>query len=282
MTIAPAAATVTVEVIRTGELRMPYAYAYRPAGNPLGKVADVVRAGTETLRSPCLAFVLRHPEAGTILVDTGFHQDANGDRRRDFGLPMSLMFAKLRTPGEPFDEQLRARGVVPEDVERVVMTHLHVDHTSGMRLLPNARFTIERREWRAATARGATAKGFVGHHLPPEERVDLVDLGGEGEPHGPFDRTHDLLGDGSIRLLATPGHTPGHTSLLLRAEDGRTVLLAGDAAYTLRNVREGILPLLTADDTAYRDSLRQLAEFDEREPDATIVPSHDPDAWRDL
>ncbi|HEX8645574.1 MAG TPA: N-acyl homoserine lactonase family protein [Thermoleophilaceae bacterium] len=269
---------VEVEAIRTGELRMPYVYAYRPEGNPLSRLAGLVRPAGKALRAPCVAYVLRHPEAGTILVDTGFHRDAASARREDFGLPMSVMFGGLKVD-DPFDDQLRARGVDPGAVERVVMTHLHVDHTSGMRLLPSARFTIARAEWSAATARGAVAKGFVGHHLPDESRVDLVD---PGEPHGPFARTLDLLGDGSVRLIATPGHTPGHMSLLLRAAGGRTVLLVGDAAYTLRNVREGILPLLTASDRAYRESLSQLAAFAEREPEATLVPSHDPDAWREL
>ena len=277
MTTAATATTVEVEVMRTGELRMPYAYAYRPEGNPLSRIAGLVRPGGDALRSPCLAFVLRYPEAGTILVDTGLHADASEDLRKDFGLPMSVMFRGLRAPSDPFDEQLRARGVDPAAVERVVMTHLHVDHTSGMRLLPNARFTCTRAEWRAATARAAAAKGFVAHHLPDESRMDLVDLDA-GEPHGPFSRTLDLLGDGSIRLVSTPGHM----SLLLRASGGRTVLLAGDAAYTRRNVREGILPLLTASDRAYRRSLREIAAFAEREPDATLVPSHDPDAWREL
>ena len=282
MTTVPAATTVQVEVIRTGELRIPHAYAYRPAGNPLSRLAGLVRPAGEALRSPCLAFVLRHPEAGTILVDTGFHADAACDRRKDFGLAMSVMFRGLRASSEPFDEQLRRRGVDPAAVERVLMTHLHVDHTSGMRLLPNARFTVNRREWAAATGRGAAAKGFVAHHLPDESRVDLVDLDAEGRPHGPFGRTIDLLGDGSIRLVSTPGHTPGHTSLLLRASGGRPVLLVGDAAYTRRNVRAEILPLLTADDRAYRESLREIAAFAEREPDATLVPSHDPGAWREL
>jgi glyoxylase-like metal-dependent hydrolase (beta-lactamase superfamily II) len=277
-----AAVEVRVEVIRTAEIRMPYVYAYRPDGNPLSRVAGLVRPGGEALRSPCLAYVLSHPQAGTILVDTGFHPDASEDPRKDFGLPMSLIFRGLRTPADAFDQQLRARGVDPAAVERVLMTHLHVDHTSGMRLLPNARFTIAEREWSAATARGATGKGFVAHHLPGAAKVDLVDFRTGGKQHGPFSHTLDLLGDGSIRLVSTPGHTPGHMSVLLRASGGRTVLLVGDAAYTLRNVREGILPLLTASDRAYRRSLHEIAAFAESDPHATLVPSHDPDAWREL
>ncbi|HEX8743489.1 MAG TPA: N-acyl homoserine lactonase family protein [Thermoleophilaceae bacterium] len=264
------APAVEVTVLPSGELRMPNAYAYRLHLDP------------GVMRAPCLAFALRHPEAGTILVDTGLHPDAHRSLRDDFGLPMSLTFATLRPTAEPFDAQLRGIGIEPEEVERVVMTHLHVDHTSGMRLLPNARFACARDEWRAATGRGAGAKGFVAHHLPPEERMELVAFEEDGEPHGPFARAIDLLGDGSIRLLSTPGHTPGHMSVLVRAADGAQVLLVGDAAYTMRNVEEQLLPLVTADDSAYARSLRELKAFAEAEPDATLVPSHDPDAWHDL
>jgi glyoxylase-like metal-dependent hydrolase (beta-lactamase superfamily II) len=151
-----------------------------------------------------------------------------------------------------------------------------------MRLLPNAEFVLAREEWAAATGRGSGAKGFVAHHLPPAERVRAVDFGADGEPHGPFARTVDLFNDGSVRLVSTPGHTPGHLSLLLRTPGERLVLLVGDAAYTLRNVREQVLPLLTAGDRRSRESLRELAAFAESEPGATLVPSHDPDAWREL
>jgi glyoxylase-like metal-dependent hydrolase (beta-lactamase superfamily II) len=192
---------------------------------------------------------------------------------------MSLMFRSLRVADTPYLEQLRERGVDPDRVERVVMTHLHVDHTSGMRLLPAARFTIAADEWGGARKDGARG-GFVSHHLPPESRVDLVDPESDGEQHGPFRRTLDLLGDGSIRLVSTPGHTPGHMSVLVRTEGDRQVLLAGDAAYTLRSIEEQRLPLLTVDDERYARSLAELKAFTEDDPDAIVVPSHDPDAWR--
>jgi glyoxylase-like metal-dependent hydrolase (beta-lactamase superfamily II) len=69
---------------------------------------------------------------------------------------------------------------------------------------------------------------------------------------------------------------------LLRLEDGRKVLVAGDAAYTLRSIREQILPMRTADDRASRRTLAELKAFAELEPDAILVPTHDPDAWRQL
>jgi glyoxylase-like metal-dependent hydrolase (beta-lactamase superfamily II) len=226
--------------------------------------------------------VIRHPGAGVLLIDTGLHPDARADLRKDFGLAMGLLFSGIKPAAIPFDEQLRARGVEPEEVERVVMTHLHVDHTSGMRLLPNARFICTQSEWRAARGRLAAINGYAAHHLPPMSRMKLVDLEVEGEPYARFDHTLDMFGDGTVRLIFTPGHTPGHQSLLVELESGQGVFVVGDAAYTVRSIHEELLPLLTADDEASRRTLRQLNTFAREHPEVTLVPTHDPDAWRSL
>ena len=264
---------VEVHPIAFAQLRMPRAYVFRPHG--LGGLRG-------TLPAPCLAYVLRHPREGTLLVDTGLHADAATDLRRDFGLAMSLLFRDMRPSAEPYDAQLRSLGVDPDDPLRVLMTHLHVDHTSGMRLLPNARFVCTREEWAAAQAPRASAKGFIPHHLPGATRVDLVDFARDGERFGPFERTIDLLGDGSVRLVSTPGHTPGHMSVLLGDANGREVLLVGDAAYTTESIQRQVLPLLAADDSRYRASLAELKAYADGHPDALLVPSHDDHAYREL
>ena len=84
-----------------------------------------------------------------------------------------------------------------------------------------------------------------------------------------------------MRLISTPGHTVGHMSVLLRVAGDRRVLVVGGAAYTLRNIREEILPLLTADDETSVQSLRELKAFADSEPEAILVPSHDPSAWHE-
>ena len=71
-------------------------------------------------------------------------------------------------------------------------------------------------------------------------------------------------------------------SVLLRLAEGRQALLVGDAAYTLRSIDEGILPMLTDDDRASRGSMAQIKAFRDAHPDAVVVPTHDPDAWRAL
>src|SRR5213080_2008783 len=143
---------VDVEVIVTGNVPMPHAYVFRPeGGNPLLRAAQVfLPGGGETVKAACLAYVLRHSSAGTILIDTGFHRDASTSPRKDFGTFMGLVARGVRPAGTPYDERLRELGVEPREVERVIMTHLHFDHTSGMRLLPNATFVTTRREWKAA------------------------------------------------------------------------------------------------------------------------------------
>ena len=114
---------------------------------------------------------------------------------------------------------------------------------------------------------------------PPQSRMRLVDFDADGEAYGPFARTIDLVGDGSIRLVSTPGHTPGHLSVLLHEVRGREVLLVGDAAYTVRAIREQIFPMLTDDDATYARSLRALKAFADERPEAILVPTHDPQAW---
>ncbi len=151
-----------------------------------------------------------------------------------------------------------------------------------MTLLPEARFACSRTEWAATNARLATAQGYVAHHLAPEERMEFVDFEADGVPFGPFAQTTDLLGDGSVRLIFTPGHTAGHLSVLLKLAGHRFALLVGDAAYTLRSIDDELLPMITADDAASRRSLRALKRFADADPEAILVPTHDPEAWQAL
>jgi glyoxylase-like metal-dependent hydrolase (beta-lactamase superfamily II) len=275
-------AEVELDVIVTAKVKPPLGYVHRGSGPTLVQVLKLVAPGGKTLDSPCLAYVVRHPTAGTLLIDTGMHADAASDLRKEFGLAMSLVFRGIEPAAQPFDEQLRRCGVDPCEALRVIMTHLHVDHTSAMRLLPEATFVIAREEWEAAHQPRAAGKGYVGHHLPPESRAELVDFGADGEGYGPFAQTIDLLGDGSVRLVSTPGHTVGHLSVLLRVAGGREVLVVGDAAYTLRSIEEQILPLFTVSDKRYAATLAELNAFADARPEATLVPSHDPAAWRVL
>src|SRR5207302_8641251 len=89
-----------------------------------------------------------------------------------------------------------------------------------------------------------------------------------------FAKSFDLFGDGSVRLVSTPGHTLGHQSVVLRTGSGE-VLVVGDAAYTERELRGEVMPLIVADSHLHGRSLREMRRYVAQTPAAVVVPGHD-------
>src|SRR6202011_1262836 len=116
--------------------------------------------------------------------------------------------------------QLRQLGIAPDSVRHLVQTHLHIDHTGALGHFPDATVVVHARELEAArAAESPMASGYVrADYERPELRWKTVD----GDT--------DLFGDGAIRLIETPGHSAGHTSLLLRLDESGPVLLTADAS----------------------------------------------------
>ncbi len=266
---------VRLRQIRTGTVPLAPGYVLRgERGGPLGR--GVARA--DMLDCPIGAWLAEHPAEGPVLIDTGMHPDVASDPARNLGRAGALVARGLKmAPGEHVPGRLAAWGIDPGEVRTVVMTHLHADHTSAMSELPAATFVVTPQEWSTARGRLAFLNGYLGRHLPPAARVREVDVA-SGEPWEGFAHTVDLFGDGTLRLLWTPGHTAGHVSVLVEAEDG-PVLVVGDAVYTLRNLGEDRLPWRTADDAASRATMAELRAFAERRREVRLVPTHDPDCW---
>ena len=273
-------ATVRVHPMRCGEILIPPRALDPPTGPAVG-----LRVGLTTRRSrwtwiPVPAFLVEHPTAGRLLIDTGFHASVQVDARTSLGRRQAWMLPARQAPGESAPEQLRARGVEPDEIAVVVMTHLHNDHVSGAAQFPRATFVVDAEEWQAAS-NGGFAEGYRHEHfdLPCDWRT--IDYDGAA-PHAGFDRTLDLFGDGSVRLLSTRGHTRGHQSVLL-ALKGRELLLTADAAYTRRAIDEHLVPIFVfggAD--RYRESLSRIRDFARRTPGAVVVPGHDARLWPQL
>lgn len=260
-----AGAGVRVHPLRTANMLSPPALLQRPSGPGWllrGLGLHIPRSRWITLPIPC--FLIEHPQAGPFMVDTGLHASVAADPGPNLGRLGKLLYTIDMTAGDAAPAQVRARGVDPESIGLVVMTHLHYDHASGASQFPGATFLVERREWDAAS-RGGFREGYHGPHLDPALRWRAIDVPGEA----------DLFGDGSVRLLHTPGHTPGHLSLLLRLESGRRLLLTADAAYAQRTLDERLLSLFLADDAAYEASLDRLIAL--RPEVDHVVCGHDPD-----
>jgi glyoxylase-like metal-dependent hydrolase (beta-lactamase superfamily II) len=165
----------------------------------------------------------------------------------------------------------------------VVMTHLHVDHASGISEFPSSTFVISSAEWRAATTGSRPLlRGYRPQHYDFAFDYRLVDFGGPRvDSYASFGRAFDLFGDGSVRLAFTPGHTLGHMCVLARLRD-RDFVIAGDAVYTVRQLEGGPAPPRPHDPHLWRRSLQELQLFHRTYPQAVIVAGHDPEQWSAL
>lgn len=276
-------ARVRLHPILTGELHAPPVFTDRPRGRlGLPKIALQMlgpRGGWQWLPVP--AFLVQHPTAGAILIDTGLHPICATDVAANMGPGTNLIYRPRMDHDQALRVQLPARGVELADVRVVIMTHLHVDHASAVSEFPRATFLVDRHEWDAAAA-GGIREGY--HHRQLDHAFDwrAIDYGADSvESFSGFPRSFDVFGDGSVRIVSTPGHTPGHQSIVLRCGQGE-VLIVGDAAYTERELRGEARPLLVGDGHLYRRSLREIGEYRRQTPTALLIPGHDPPFWAGL
>lgn len=276
-------ATVRLHPLLCARMTAPPALVHRTEGRlaPLRALGIGVSQDQWT-ELPVQAFAVEHPGAGLLLVDTGFNAAVAVDPRQGMGRLGGLVFKDLRMESaEALPAQLRDRGLDPDDVRAVLLTHLHSDHASGISQFPDATFVVSAAEWESA-ASGRQTEGYIKRQFDHAFDYRTIDFEDEAvDSYATFGRAADVFGDGSVRMAFTPGHTAGHCSVILRLSD-REALLAADAAYTRRSIEETALPQRMHDEHRSRRSLREIQLYAERNPEALVVPGHDMDAWREL
>ncbi len=277
-------ATVRLHPLLTGEVLAPPALLERPSGRlAVPRALGLGRSREDWVWLPIPAFLVEHPGAGVVLVDTGLHPSVAIDPAQSFGSLAARMTEVRMSPEQAVPEQLRARGIDPAAVSTVIMTHLHADHASGVSELPGATLVVDRREWESASARNAAKRGYRPAQF--DYGFDWRTIDYDAEPvdsFASFAHGVDLFGDGSIRLLATPGHTLGHQSVLLRLGGGGEALLTGDAAYERRAIDRDVRPLLLHDEHLYWRSLREIRRYLGQTPGALVIAGHDREQWPQL
>ena len=276
-------ATVKVHPLLTARSMSPPAWLHREPGRK-GQLhaLGIGVPKSDYVEIPIVAYLVEHPGAGPILIDTGLHPSAAVDPRKSLGRVGALALKPTMGPEEAVAAQLRSRGIDASDVRLVVMTHLHIDHASGVSEFPEATFVVTAEEWEAATQPRGWRHGYRKRQFDHAFDWRLVDFGTpEVESYATFGRSHDLLGDGSVRIVSTPGHTPGHMSVILRTGE-REVLAAGDAIFTMRTLREGVLSAQVADPHRFKRSVKEIQLFRETRHDAVVIPGHDMEAWKTL
>jgi N-acyl homoserine lactone hydrolase len=208
------------------------------------------------IRLPVPAYLIE-TESERILIDTGLHPAAVADAEAHYG-PGPIAFFGLE------QEASIAEQVDLDTLTRVVLTHLHFDHAGALALIPDSvPVVVQRAEWEGGHDRGAIERTFFLPRDYADVPANLVLVDGD----------HDLLGDGSIELLSTPGHTPGHQSV--RIGD---LVIGADVALWAGTFDDGRLPSFGDDLEAQARSLERLREL--RDAGLTVRPGHDPDVLR--
>jgi len=162
-------------------------------------------------------------------------------------------------------DQLAKLGVKPEQIQYVGISHYHGDHTGQVASFPQATLLIGQGDWNAITA----PKPAAGVNAPPF--AQWISGGGKVEPL-PADK--DVFGDGSVVILNTPGHTPGHHSLLVKLREKGNFLITGDLVHFHENYNSNGVPWFNvsrADTLASIDRFKKLAQTFK----ATVIIQHD-------
>jgi N-acyl homoserine lactone hydrolase len=186
-----------------------------------------------------------------LLWDTGVPQSTLNDPRGWSTLPKLIVYHLDKS----LTDQLAEIGLKPADITRVAISHTHGDHIGNMGLFANATVLMQRAEY-----------SWIHSPDGPNDNVNqLMALARKllGTPKNLqlIDGDTDVFGDGSVFLVSTPGHTPGHQSLLVHLSNSGFIILSGDVAHLEENFENNIVPSLNtnkAQSIASMEKVRQL------------------------
>jgi glyoxylase-like metal-dependent hydrolase (beta-lactamase superfamily II) len=179
----------------------------------------------------------------------------------DTGQPMT---AGASAPKTSLVDLLAQLKVTPDQIRYVGISHYHGDHTGQVSSFPRATLLIGKGDWEVLNdpkATGVNATAFA----------NWISGGGKVEPL-PGDK--DVFGDGSVVVLNTPGHTPGHHSLLVRLAGMGPVLITGDLAHFHENYETNGVPSFNTDRAATLASLDRFKKI-AGNLNATVIIQHD-------
>lgn len=268
--------SVRLGTIGTGSMRPEHRY-----GSRLPILLWVLLSRRWVNGVPVHFFAIDHSE-GLVLFDTGLDPAIARDPRGYLGSALGVFFLnrlfrwQIR-PEDNVSDELARMGHDVGAVQKVVFSHLHFDHTGCIDHLLHAQLLAPRREWQALTRPKAERSWYLRQHVDrPGAQWTLFDMEPCNDPDiAPFGSCFDVMGDGSIVLLPTPGHTDGSVSMLLRSAGQPPILLIADLAFELDMLMADHLPGVGEDFAMMRDSYARVRALCERLPGLVILPSHD-------
>jgi N-acyl homoserine lactone hydrolase len=251
-----------IHVLRTGSVRVKRAFLFPSSG--ARRQLDLFLPGPWSDPLPIHCWAIEH-EDGLLLVDTG-----------ETAAARSVPFARFEVSAEQeLPAALAEAGLSTDAVSEVVLTHHHGDHVDGLHHT-SAPATMRDLELQfIATAFPRLMRRVLRQPLPVGFSPRPLVL--DGGPFGAFSYSRPLTQDGRIVAVATPGHTPGHISVICVDDAGRHVMLAGDATDTLEQLRSRRADAVAPDPKVHVATLDAILAHCAQHP-TIYLPSHDPES----
>jgi N-acyl homoserine lactone hydrolase len=266
---------VKIHAIQTGLISVKENFLSQNGPGFLSKL-NIVLGHKYAEFMPIWVWLIEHPE-GLILIDTG---DIEESSHKDFyknetsGTKLSLRLMANRRKIIKQDElgsQLKSLGIRPEQVSKVVLTHLHGDHTDGLKFFPSNEIIVNENEYRKPYGNLPTTYPKWFRPVLVNYLKDRIDF---------FDKAYPITKSEDVLLLPTPGHTYHHASVLLKTDSGH-ILFAGDASYKHHQLLENRFGGANIDFVQSQKTYDNILRYAEKYP-LIYLPSHDEHSARRL
>jgi N-acyl homoserine lactone hydrolase len=266
---------VKVHALCTGMVAVKTAFRARKGSGAIAKI-NILLDQQFTEYMPIWVWIIEHPE-GVIAIDTGETVKAKDRKNYLANESAYSRYISQRTSKfiieqeDELNQQLSKINFKPQNIDLVILTHLHLDHTDGLRFFPKTEIIVNQFEYDHPYANLPTTYPSWFKPKLVNYKEDRIEVFGKAFP---ITKAEDVL------YIPTPGHTNGHSSVVLKTDDV-DIIFAGDTSYYQDQLLKDEIAGVNKDFTKTRETYRKFMNYASLRP-TVYLPSHDVNSGKRL